>query len=131
MWKYGSPSDGLQKCWAYYNYGEQGHISTNCHKPKKVQSGGKVFALIGSETTSSERLIRGVCFINSISLISIIDTRATYSFISLDYDERLSLKLSFRAGSMIVDTLALGPRITLLVCLNCPLIFIVRVLGRI
>lgn len=28
-----------------YNYGDQGHISTNCQKPRKVHSGGKVFAL--------------------------------------------------------------------------------------
>ncbi|XP_050919394.1 uncharacterized protein LOC127136927 [Lathyrus oleraceus] len=30
-----------------YNYGEQGHMSINFQKPKKVQSGGKFFALIG------------------------------------------------------------------------------------
>ncbi|KAI5412379.1 hypothetical protein KIW84_057158 [Lathyrus oleraceus] len=37
-----------------------GHISPQCPKPKKEnQSGGKVFALSGSETSADDRLIRG------------------------------------------------------------------------
>ncbi|KAI5417581.1 hypothetical protein KIW84_042259 [Lathyrus oleraceus] len=37
-----------------------GHISPQCPKPKKEnQSGGKVFALPGSETSADDRLIRG------------------------------------------------------------------------
>ncbi|KAI5390313.1 hypothetical protein KIW84_075574 [Lathyrus oleraceus] len=40
--------------------GEVGHISPQCPKPKKEnQSGGKVFALSGSETAADDRLIRG------------------------------------------------------------------------
>lgn len=74
-----------------------------------------------SETTSDDRLIRGTCFINSIPLISIIDTCVTHSFVSLDCVESLSLKLSSMVGSMIVDTQALGPVTTSWVCLNCPL----------
>ncbi|XP_050918750.1 uncharacterized protein LOC127136203 [Lathyrus oleraceus] len=46
---------------------------------------------------------------------------ATYSFVSLDYAERLGLRLSFMAGSMIIDTQALGLVITSWVCLNYPL----------
>ncbi|XP_058774468.1 uncharacterized protein LOC131648755 [Vicia villosa] len=34
-----------------YNCGEEGHISPQCTKPRKNQSGGKVFSLSGSETT--------------------------------------------------------------------------------
>ena len=40
-----------------YNCGEQGHISTNCDKPKKDQTRGKVFALSGSETVVEDRII--------------------------------------------------------------------------
>ncbi|KAI5385082.1 hypothetical protein KIW84_071904 [Lathyrus oleraceus] len=43
-----------------FNCGEVGHISPQCPKPKKEnQSGGKVFALSGSETSADDRLIRG------------------------------------------------------------------------
>ncbi|KAI5415740.1 hypothetical protein KIW84_040959 [Lathyrus oleraceus] len=43
-----------------FNCGEVGHISPQCPKPKKEnQSGGKVFALSGSETFADDRLIRG------------------------------------------------------------------------
>lgn len=80
------------------------------------------FSLIGSKTTSTDRLIRGTCFINGILLISIIDMGETYSFISLECAERLNLDLSSLVGSMIVNTSALDPLTTLWVCLNCPLI---------
>lgn len=49
-----------------YDCDEQGHISTNCQKPKKARSEGKFIALIGAETTSVDRLIRGMFFINNI-----------------------------------------------------------------
>ncbi|XP_050896740.1 uncharacterized protein LOC127103528 [Lathyrus oleraceus] len=42
-----------------YNCGEPSHINTHYQKPKKAQFGGKVFAQTGSQTTSSDRLIRG------------------------------------------------------------------------
>ncbi|XP_050915274.1 uncharacterized protein LOC127130281 [Lathyrus oleraceus] len=93
-------SDGL----ICYNCGKNGHIITNCQNPEKAQSGGKVFTLFGIETTSIDYLIRGTCFINGISLIVIIDTGATYLFVSLDYAEKLGLKLSYMDGNMIVDT---------------------------
>lgn len=66
-------------------------------------------------------LIRGMCFINSILLIVIIDTCASHSFVFLNYDERSGLKLSSMVGSMIVDTPTLGLVTTSWVCLNCPL----------
>lgn len=77
--------------------------------------------MLGSETTSSDRLIRGTCFIKIILLISIIDTGATHSFVWLDCVERLGLKLSYMVGNMIIDTLTLGPITTSWVCLKCPL----------
>ncbi|XP_058764750.1 uncharacterized protein LOC131638219 [Vicia villosa] len=39
-----------------YNCGEQGHISTHCQKPKKSQTSGKVFALVGAQPTKEDRL---------------------------------------------------------------------------
>ncbi|XP_050878306.1 uncharacterized protein LOC127082124 [Lathyrus oleraceus] len=106
---------------ASYNCGDQGHISTNCQKPKENQSGVKVFPLFGTKTTNTDRLIRGTCYINSIPLISIIDTSEIHSFIYFDCAKRLGLKISSIVGSMIVDTSALGLVTTSLVCLKCPL----------
>lgn len=40
-----------------FNYGKRGHISTQCEKPKKAQSGGKVFALSGAGPIASDNLI--------------------------------------------------------------------------
>ena len=40
-----------------YNYGERGHISTKCEKPRKEKAKGKVFALSGAETPVEDRLI--------------------------------------------------------------------------
>lgn len=102
-----------------YNYGDQGHISTKCNKPKKEQA--KVFALSGADTSVEERLIRGTCFINNMPLIAIIDTGAMHSFIYLGYAKRLNLKLSVMRGSMVIDTPAMGSETTSSVCLKCPL----------
>lgn len=67
-----------------YNCGKQGYIKAHYQKPKKEHFRGKVFAFSGSDTTSAGRLIRGICFINSVSFIAIIDRGATYSFILLE-----------------------------------------------
>ncbi|XP_050897050.1 uncharacterized protein LOC127103852 [Lathyrus oleraceus] len=104
-----------------YNYGEQGHISTNFQKPNKAPSEGFFFHFSGTETTSADRLIRGTCFINSTPLIAIIDTGATHSFISLNCAKRLDLNLSSMVGSIVIDTLTSGSVTTSLVCLKCPL----------
>ncbi|XP_058757900.1 uncharacterized protein LOC131631138 [Vicia villosa] len=48
-----------------YNCGEQGHISTHCQKPKKSQTSGKVFALVGAQPTNDDRLEEELA--NSIS----------------------------------------------------------------
>jgi len=60
-----------------FNCDEEGHISTQCKKPKKAQTSGKVFALTGTQTENEDRLIRGTCFFNSTPLIAIIDIGAT------------------------------------------------------
>lgn len=104
-----------------YNCGEQGHISTKCNKPKKEQAKGKVFALSVVDTSAEERLIRGMCFINNMPLIVIIDTGATHSFISLDCAKRLNLELSVMCGSMVIDTPTMGSVTTSSVCLKYPL----------
>lgn len=104
-----------------YNYGEPGHISTNCQNPKKAQSGGKVFALAGSQTTSSDRLIRGTGYIHNIPLITITDTGETHSFISIDCVKRLDLLVSTLSSGLIIDTPTNGSVNTYLIFLNCPL----------
>ncbi|XP_050915018.1 uncharacterized protein LOC127129967 [Lathyrus oleraceus] len=87
------------------NYGEEGHISTKCNKPKKEQANGKVFALCGVDTSIEERLIRG----------------APHSFISLDFAKRLNLELYVMCGRMVIDTPTMGSVTTSSVCLKCPL----------
>lgn len=100
-----------------YNCGEKGHIRTHCHKPKKEHSGGKVFALAGVQTTSEDNLVRGTCFINSTTLIAIIDTGAMHSFISAECVSKLSLTVSNLKGKMVIETPAKVSVSTFLVCL--------------
>lgn len=103
-----------------FNYGERVHISTQCEKPKKDQSRGKVFALFRSEVTTPINLIRGMCFINNIPLITIIDMDVAHSFIFVACVLRLKLEVSTMNGSMVIDTLASGSVTISLVCLNWP-----------
>ena len=100
---------------------EEGHIGSQCKKPKKAQTSGKVFALTGTQTENEDRLIRGTCFFNSIPLIAIIDTGATHCFIASECAYKLGLVLSNMNGEMVVETPAKGSVTTSLVCLKCPL----------
>ncbi|XP_050914570.1 uncharacterized protein LOC127129428 [Lathyrus oleraceus] len=95
--------------------------STTCQKPKKSQTGGKVFVLAGSQPNSSIRLIRGTCYIHDISLIAIIDTGATRSFISANCVRKVGRVLSTLNGGLVIDTSTNGSVTTCLVCLNYPL----------
>ena len=104
-----------------FRCGEAGHISTYCQNPKKEQARGKVFALSGEDVPSSDKLIRGTCFINNVPLIAIIDTGATHSFISLECAMRLNLNMMSMSNRMVIDTPASGSVTTALVCRNCPL----------
>ncbi|XP_050891048.1 uncharacterized protein LOC127096532 [Lathyrus oleraceus] len=81
-----------------YNYGEPGHISTRCSKPKQASTRGKVFVLTGTQTSSDDRLIRGICYINNTPFIDIIDTSATRSFIVADCVKSLGLVVSSMSG---------------------------------
>ncbi|XP_058733202.1 uncharacterized protein LOC131604804 [Vicia villosa] len=94
---------------------------SQCQKPKQTQAGGKVFALVGTQTANKDRLIRGTCFINSTHLITIINTGATHCFIAADCVERLGLMLSSINGEIVVDTPAKGSTTTFLLCLKCAL----------
>jgi len=76
-----------------YNCKETGHISAKCMKPKKA--GGKVFVLNVEESQEPNNLIRVIWFINSTPLITIIDTGAPHSFISLGCAERLTKSVTF------------------------------------
>ena len=80
------------------NCEEEGHISSQCKKPKKVQASGKVFALTGTQTVNEDRLIRGTCFVSSTPLIAIIDTGATHCFIGVDCASKLGLVMSNMNG---------------------------------
>jgi len=115
----------LQKCkhgdMVCFNCEEEGHIGSQCKKPKKVQASGKVFALTGTQTVNEDRLIRGTCFFNSTPLIAIIDTSATHCFIAVDCASKLGLDMSNMNGEMVVETPAKGSVTTSLVCLKCPL----------
>ncbi|XP_058774640.1 uncharacterized protein LOC131648926 [Vicia villosa] len=102
-----------------FNCGEEGHIGSQCQKPKKAQAGGKVFALASTQTGTEDRLIRGTCFINSMSLITIIDTSATHWFIVAECVERLGLVLYSMNGEMVVEVPTKGSVTTSLVCLKC------------
>lgn len=113
--------DCKQKDVICFNCGEGGHISAKCQKPKRGQESGKVFALSGTQTTNEDGLIRGTCFINSIPLITIIDTGATHCFVAADYVERLGLSLSSLGRDMIVEVPAKGTVSTSLACKSCPL----------
>ncbi|XP_050878589.1 uncharacterized protein LOC127082396 [Lathyrus oleraceus] len=86
-----------------FTYEENGHNSTQCVKPKKAQSEGKVFSLSGKETTASDYLIQDTCFINNIPLI-----------ISTECVIRLSLEVYAINGSMVIDTPTNGSVTTLL-----------------
>lgn len=106
--KYGKAGHNITDCkrnvMTCFNCVEPGHTSTQFQKPKKAQFGGKVFASSGAETTRSYNLIRGTCFINGVSQISMIDTGTTHSLISLDCARKLNLEMSFIVGSMVNDT---------------------------
>ncbi|XP_050915840.1 uncharacterized protein LOC127130929 [Lathyrus oleraceus] len=105
-----------------FNYGKPGHIIAHCQKLKKAQSGGKVFALSGEKTIRSNNLIRGTCCINGVTLMAMINTGMTHSFIYLGFVRRLNLKVSSMVGSMVIDTPFNGSTTTLWVCLNFPFI---------
>jgi hypothetical protein len=113
--------DCKQKDVVCFNCGEGGHISAKCQKPKRGQESGKVFALSGTQTTNEDGLVRGTCFINSIPLITIIDTCATHCFVAADCVERLGLSLSSLGRDMIVEVPAKGTVSTSLACKSCPL----------
>src|ERR1044072_4851987 len=109
-----------------FNCGEGGHTSPQCKKPKKAQGAGKVFALSGAPTENEDGLVRGTSFINSIPLITIIDTGATHCFIVADCVKRLGLTLSSLDRDMVVEVPAKGTSTTSFVCANCPLLIFGR-----
>ncbi|XP_050876206.1 uncharacterized protein LOC127079896 [Lathyrus oleraceus] len=111
----------LKNC---YKCRKSGHMVIDCKKNmrKKASTGGKVFALTGTRNSDDDRLIRGICYINNVPLIAIIDTGATHSFIAADYVKRLGLVVSSINGEMVMETSAKGSVTTTSVCLNCPLL---------
>ncbi|XP_050889534.1 uncharacterized protein LOC127094800 [Lathyrus oleraceus] len=90
-----------------FRCGMPGHAARDCKK-KDV-------------TTNEDGLIQGTCFINSIPLITIIDTGATHCFVAADCVERLGLSLSSLGRDMIVEVPAKGTVSTSLACKSCPL----------
>ncbi|XP_058725975.1 uncharacterized protein LOC131597286 [Vicia villosa] len=112
-----------------YSCGEKGHISTHCERPKKSQASGKVFTLVGTQSTSHDRLVKGTCFINGVPLIDIIDTGATHSFIFVDCVTRLGIIPSTLDRKIMIRTPSIVSVVTSLVCLNCPLTIFDRDFG--
>jgi hypothetical protein len=104
-----------------FNCNEEGHIGSQCKKPKKAQTTGRVFALTGTQTENEDRLIRGTCYFDSTPLVAIIDTGATHCFIAIDCASKLGFAMSNMNGAMVVETPAKGSVTTSLVCLRCPL----------
>jgi len=104
-----------------FNCNEEGHIGSQCKKPKKAQASGKVFALTSTQTVNDDRLIRGTCFVNNTPLIAIIDTGATHCFIAADCASKLGLVMSCMNGEMVVETPAKRSVTTSLMCMKCPL----------
>ena len=107
----------------FFDYGEQGHISTPYQKPKKnapaTYTNDRVFTLSGPKDSKKDNLIQGTYFINNVELVAIINTGATHSFVSHEYANMLGLKLSDVSGSMVIDTPASGSVTTTYVCLKC------------
>ena len=93
------------------------------------QADGKVFALAGSQPTSADRLIRGICYVHDTPLIAIIDTGATHSFISVECVKKLGIVPSTLSKEMVIDTPSMGSVTTSFVCLNCPLTIVGRDFG--
>ncbi|XP_050877866.1 uncharacterized protein LOC127081680 [Lathyrus oleraceus] len=85
-----------------------GHINTHCLNPKKA--------------SSDDRLIRGICYINNIPLIVIIDTGVTQYFFVTGCVKRLGLFVSFMSGEMVIKTLAKASVTTTSIFLNRPLL---------
>ncbi|XP_050884013.1 uncharacterized protein LOC127087186 [Lathyrus oleraceus] len=127
--EYGKQGNGIAECKnnapTCYNYGEPGHISIQCQKlrkaPASAQASGRVFAFSSVDVSISGNLIQGMCFINSVTMIAIIDTGATYLFVSLDCVKKLNLNAPYMIGSMVIDTPTNGSVTISLVCLNCSL----------
>jgi len=104
----------------------EGHIGSQCKKPKKAQTNGRVFALTGTQTENEDRMIRGTCYFDSTPLIAIIDTGGTHCCIAIDCASKLGLAMSNMNGEMVVETPAKGSKTTSLVCLRCPLSMFAR-----
>ncbi|XP_058783473.1 uncharacterized protein LOC131658163 [Vicia villosa] len=86
-----------------------------------AKTNGRVFALRGTKDFKKDNLIRDTCLINSVELVTIVDTGATHSFILLDCATMLGLELYFMDGSMVIDTPDNGFVTTTFVCKGCPL----------
>lgn len=82
--------------------------------------------MTGTETGASDRLIQGICYINGISLIAIIDMGETHSFISSECVKRLNMGVSAMNGNMVINNPTNGSVTTSSVCVNCPL----KIYGR-
>lgn len=85
--------------------------------------------LSGVENTTFDNLIRVMCFINNIPMITIIGMSVTHLFISAKCVKRLNLEVSTMSGGMVIDTSTMRLVTTTLVFLKCPLIIFGRDYG--
>ncbi|XP_058786668.1 uncharacterized protein LOC131661225 [Vicia villosa] len=74
-------ADCKYKAVVYFNYGEERHISTQCQKPKKEPTGGKVFGLAETQTSSEDRLSRA----NGLMTTSLVCLKCALSIFDKDF----------------------------------------------
>ncbi|XP_027348025.1 uncharacterized protein LOC113859452 [Abrus precatorius] len=75
----------------------------------------------GAETTQSDDLIRGKCFMHGTPLNVLYDSSATHSFISDSCVKQLDLPTSLMKCDILVSTPTNSPITANHICLNCPL----------
>lgn len=69
----------------------------------------------GADVLKLDNLIRVMCFIHSVVLITMIDIDATHLFIYLECVNKMKLEVPSMNGSMVIDTPASGSVTTSLV----------------
>ncbi|XP_050878174.1 uncharacterized protein LOC127081990 [Lathyrus oleraceus] len=111
-------------------YSAPTHKGKQMTTDEKKPSGGVTPASVKCHHVMDCKRNAPICYnYDGILLIVIINTGGMHLFVSLDYAEKLGLKLSSMDRSMIVDTPILGLILTLWVCLNFPVTIYGKIFG--
>ncbi|XP_073120751.1 uncharacterized protein [Henckelia pumila] len=73
-----------------YHSKEPGHVTYNC--PRKRNTTGRVFVMQAEEADPDTYLITGRILVGENSTFALLDSEATYSFISLEFIRRICIK---------------------------------------